>query len=683
MNLSLKYKFLALGVGVVLALSVLGGVILWGNQQIEGEAQVFAERSAQLNRAKNMLLAQEKLLSAVTQAIANREKGIIAPQVMQAIEDDAKFLTRHVDELRNGAANAKAKTDIDKVAKSIEGYTNAARVDLKRLVGESASKLDAIEESFRQMKERIDKEGVTLEHTMLDLDDLFTEREALEGLALSMEFQLSLNKVLLTAKDAIADRSHGTISEERLTRLSDEAGLQEDLLSEMEEVVETAAETEMLVGVVEELPVFLETVTVDLKELIEKGAAETSRTENAFTHFANNLNRNGEAIATGLDGIISNSQRSADAAKTQLETVLSSTFWASLVVFVGALLTLGPALLLITRSVVVTLLKGVDFADTLANGDLTPSLHVYTKDETGRLAERLVFMRDKLREVASAIQEGSANVAAGSHELSSTSNTISQGASHQAASVEEVSASIAEMTESIKTTAENASETNSLAIATATKAESGGEAVEHTVSAMNEIADKISVIEEIARQTNLLALNAAIEAARAGEHGKGFAVVATEVRKLAERSGVAASEISKLSASSVGVAKEAGKLLAEMVPDIKSTSDMIQEIAAANNELASNADQVSRAVSQLDSVIQSNATASEEMASTSEALSGQAEQLSHTVGYFRMKERAGQPRVVSRAPAALPQVPPTPAPATSPEGFDMTLGDEGEEFERF
>jgi methyl-accepting chemotaxis protein len=159
---------------------------------------------------------------------------------------------------------------------------------------------------------------------------------------------------------------------------------------------------------------------------------------------------------------------------------------------------------------------------------------------------------------------------------------------------------------------------------------------------MKQIASKISIIEEIARQTNLLALNAAIEAARAGEHGKGFAVVASEVRKLAERSQKAAGEITELSSTSVKVANKAGELLSKILPDVKKTSELVQEIAAASREQDTGAQQVNKAIQQLDQVIQTNAGASEEMSSTSEELSAQAKLLQEAIAFFKVDGSALQ-----------------------------------------
>jgi methyl-accepting chemotaxis protein len=197
-----------------------------------------------------------------------------------------------------------------------------------------------------------------------------------------------------------------------------------------------------------------------------------------------------------------------------------------------------------------------------------------------------------------------------------------------------------EMGANINQNADNARQTEKIALKAAQDGQEGGRAVEQTVTAMKDIAGRISIIEEIARQTDLLALNAAIEAARAGEHGRGFAVVASEVRKLAERSQTAAGEISKLATSSVDVAVRAGELLARLVPDIQNTAQLVQEISAASNEQNTGSQQINAALQQLDTVIQQNAQASEEMAATAEELAGQSELMLQSVAYFKIPQEA-------------------------------------------
>jgi methyl-accepting chemotaxis protein len=292
--------------------------------------------------------------------------------------------------------------------------------------------------------------------------------------------------------------------------------------------------------------------------------------------------------------------------------------------------------LYISRKITEPLLKGIKFTQQLAKGDLTAKLDVKQNDEIGVLAFNLQQMNDRLREIISYVASTAENLSGASLELSSSSQLVSQGASEQASSAEEVSAAIEEMAANIQQNKENAKQTEVIAVKAEKDIVNGSGRVIQTVDAMREIANKISIIGEIAFQTNILALNAAVEAARAGEHGRGFGVVASEVGKLAERSKLAAIEIDQLTKTSTSNAELAGKLMNDIVPDIQKTSQLIQEISAANDEQSTGADQINMAIQQLNMVTQQNAATSEELSTNAVELSAQAEQLNEIISFFKL-----------------------------------------------
>ncbi|GAK61389.1 methyl-accepting chemotaxis sensory transducer [Candidatus Vecturithrix granuli] len=288
-------------------------------------------------------------------------------------------------------------------------------------------------------------------------------------------------------------------------------------------------------------------------------------------------------------------------------------------------------------------------AEQMAAGNLTMS--VTERSEHDTLMRALNAMIRKLHEIVINVKIAADNLAGFSLEMTSSAEKTSQGATQQAAAAEEASSSMQQMAANIRQNADNALQTEKIAVKSAEGARAGGKAVSQTVAAMRQIAKKISIIEDIAGQTRLLSLNATIEAARAQEHGKGFAVVASEVRNLADQSRLAAEEINELANSSVSIAEEAGESLSRLIPDIEKTSDLVQEISAASNEQSSGAEQINRAIQQLDQVIQQNAASSEEMVSTAESLASQAEQLQSLISFFRITD-AMEPAVVGKAGTA-------------------------------
>jgi methyl-accepting chemotaxis protein len=352
-------------------------------------------------------------------------------------------------------------------------------------------------------------------------------------------------------------------------------------------------------------------------------------------------------LNTVLDKTIANSVSSAKINADSNRSLTLSTNRAVVVFVVVALLLAIAVGIFFSRSIASPLNVAVAFVGVIAGGDVSqdvPQKYMVRKDEIGDLAHAVDRMCASLRKIVGAVQTAAAQVASGSEQISGTAQQMSQGSAEQATGAEEVSSSIEEMTATIKQNTDNSTATENIAKKAAADGEDGGKIVVASVAAMKEVAGKIGVIEEIARQTNLLALNAAIEAARAGEAGKGFAVVASEVRKLAEHGQSAAVEITNLSKATVETATNAGVKIQKIIPDIKKTAELVQEITASSMEQSTGAEQIAKAMMQLDTVIQQNASASEELASMAEELSGQSAQLFQTISFFKLK--------VSEAPAA-------------------------------
>ena len=346
------------------------------------------------------------------------------------------------------------------------------------------------------------------------------------------------------------------------------------------------------------------------------------------------------AILADLKTSSDNLRNSVLAYSSEVAVNFDNSIWFSVIItIVIVLISLGFALFIvifISRMITQPLLKGIEFAQNMAKGDLTSEIDINQKDEIGVLAHNLQMMSLRFREIITYISSTSENLSAASLELSSTSQIVSQGASEQASSAEEVSAAIEEMAANIQQNKENAGLTEKIAAKAENDIRFGSGKVTQTVDAMREIVNKISIVGDIAFQTNILALNAAVEAARAGEYGRGFGVVASEVGKLSERSKLAASEIDQLTKSSVFNSEEAGKLMKDIVPEIQKTSQLIQEISAANKEQSAGADQINIAIQQLNMVTQQNAATSEELSTNAVELSAQAEQLQEIISFFKI-----------------------------------------------
>ena len=241
------------------------------------------------------------------------------------------------------------------------------------------------------------------------------------------------------------------------------------------------------------------------------------------------------------------------------------------VVMLGLLILTGMAVVLVARAVALSLSRPIqvaaEVANSVASGDLTPTITIHAWGETGLLLDAIRKMTDDLRSLIGSIQRSSVTLMSTATEIAATSRQQEQTIHDHGASTNQAVAAVKEISATSHELLKTMNEVNTVAGETATMASEGqgslagmDKTMRQLVDSTGSISSKLSVISEraaninlvvttitkVADQTNLLSINAAIEAEKAGEYGLGFLVVAREIRRLADQTAVATLDIERM-----------------------------------------------------------------------------------------------------------------------------------------
>ena len=110
----------------------------------------------------------------------------------------------------------------------------------------------------------------------------------------------------------------------------------------------------------------------------------------------------------------------------------------------------------------------------VAGGDLTQSPKIESGDEIGMLSQSIGSMVNKLSTVVGEVKSAATNVSSVSQVIQSSSDQMSQGSTEQAASAEEASSSVEEMNATIRQNADNAIQTERIALKSSGDAQESG-----------------------------------------------------------------------------------------------------------------------------------------------------------------------------------------------------------------
>ena len=221
----------------------------------------------------------------------------------------------------------------------------------------------------------------------------------------------------------------------------------------------------------------------------------------------------------------------------------------------------------------------LDLSNSVAEGDLTKSLEITTRDEVGEVAGALNMMAGRLKEMIGSIKESSCQMASVAREISNSSKQLDKAANSQATAVEETSSTMIEMAASIQSVADNA---DALA--------------DNVVTASSSVQEMGASSEEVARSAEIMASSVEETSATIEQMTVSIEMVAKNSEELAASVAETSSTIEEMTVS---------------IENVATTAQQVQQIvvdaAAIIEELAASIKMVARNVHDADSVAKSAA----------------------------------------------------------------------------
>ncbi|KAF1073547.1 methyl-accepting chemotaxis protein [Halodesulfovibrio sp. MK-HDV] len=678
MPLTIRNKLILLIASGLIAITIIGGIGGKTAFQIFSSVEsVNTYQDLTKGLADLKSVAEQSILLAMDSIVDKQEGDISAERLAQI--NDLSTATDEACERITSIAGEKAW--LQTAQKAIRKLLHTTEFDLRNLIIDQTKTETRLNNKFNNIANRIEKRSQLL-MTMTDsLTRKFADRGALSSVQAEIsQLKFSTSKFSNISLKLILKKEDG-VSQEAIKDFKTQLYIITSAIDALSMLAFNTEEENLCASMMQTTKALEQDGVIKLPSLLLEWTTTLRDLNVKFEQIDDTLDASGESVLHIIQKEIDNTTTRATELTMESNSIFTGAIWALIIVFSITAIILSVLGTIVIKGVTTPLGRTVNYANSIANGNLESVISYHQKDEIGELVssiQNMVFMLKKLISEADnmkheadekttmaekaleqarvageqaeiAKQEGIAEAASrlasvvthittSANELQNiVENTSSQLGTQNsrltetAVSMEQMHATVFDVSQNAATTSQHTQAAKEMAThgaETVHKVTEGVTTVQSNFNIMqqglnelnqhaNGIGEIMGVITDIADQTNLLALNAAIEAARAGDAGRGFAVVADEVRKLAEKTMQATHEV--------------GSAVTSIQSGTQHTVQGMHNTTTAVSEVTNLADEAGQNLNEIVNIVQTSSEQVASIAAAAEEQSTASEEINHAV----------------------------------------------------
>ncbi|QJT07899.1 methyl-accepting chemotaxis protein [Oceanidesulfovibrio marinus] len=691
MSMSIRVRLILLGIGVVLALSILAGINFINGRSVSGTMKANALSLEKSNLAQHMRENLIHLNLIAMDAIVDRDNGM-SDERIAVIQSTAAELRDDLAKLRKLEKDKQLQQNIQALDAEQNKLIEMVSVDLVQFINKSAGVLHRREEQLQALDNRLDGQNMRISAFLDILEDTFTEQRDSSALAGIWErydtavtetraVNLANVKTALVGMQILNDRNTGKDNQAQLAEIRHYGEFLTTSLDTLAGYARSEEAKDSIATLQESIPAFLKVLTTELPDMIQKAYKDRLEILAAFDATVDKVHDHTNAAREALDTILDAENLKLVDSSQSLEDRISRSNSLGVMIYGIVVLAIIVVMIFIIRSIVVPLGKTVEFADGVAAGDLDRDLAVRGKDETGRLADALRRMVDELRdkirmadaqtqeaeeqsqraqaameqaqeaqkEAEKAKQQGMLEAAdrldamvgsltSSSEQLTAQIEQTSHGSARQSERASETATAMEEMNATVLEVARNASEAAESADSARSKAMGGSSVVTDVVTSINDVSTRTSQMKSSLdslgrRAEDIGAIMTVITdiADQTNLLALNAAIEAARAGEAGRGFAVVADEVRKLAEKTMSATSEVGRAIDAIQQETRGTVESMDEASGAVQLSTEYAEQAGAALQEIVRIVETTSDQVRSIATASEQQSAASEEINRAI----------------------------------------------------